>query len=290
MRKLRKKVAVITGAASGIGRAVASRCAAEGMSLVLADVEREALAGAGAEMRARGAPTLGVQADVARAEDLERLARKTLDRFGMVHLLFNNAGVGILGPSVWESTAADVEWVFRVNLFGVLHALRIFVPIMLAHGAEGHIVNTACATGLFARPGMGLDSASKAGLVALSEALHQELARRRANIGVSVVFPGHVRTRIVDASRNRPAELANDPATEAERRARHGREERRLRIASEAAMAPEEVAVRVIDAVREGRFYVFTHPWVGRALRLRVENVLEGRVPRTEAATDEPDA
>lgn len=290
LQKLRGKVAVITGAASGIGRAFASRCASEGMKLVLADVEREALAVTGAEMRARGASILGVQADVSNADDVERLAQKTLDRFGAVHLLFNNAGVGVVGPNVWESTRADVEWVLGVNLRGVLHGLRVFVPIMLEQATEGHIVNTASAAGLVATPGIGLYSASKAGIVALSEALHHELALLGATIKVSVVCPGAVRTRMVDASRNRPAALQNDPELEADRRAKHQLKEQEVRETLEAAMSPEELAEQVIDAVRSERFYVFTHLWVKQALQLRMENILERRDPWKGSGYKEPSA
>jgi NAD(P)-dependent dehydrogenase (short-subunit alcohol dehydrogenase family) len=259
------------------------------MKLVLADVEREALAVTGAEMRARGASTLGVQADVSKAEEVERLARKTVDRFGTVHLLFNNAGVGIIGPSVWETTGADWEWVLGVNLWGVVHGLRVFVPIMLEQATEGHIVNTASAAGLLSTPGMGLYSTSKAGVVALSEALHHELALKGATIKVSVVCPGPVRTRMVDASRNRPAALRNDPELEADRRARHRLEEQKMRETTEAAMSPADLAEQVIDAVRNERFYVFTHPWVRQALRLRMENIIEGRDPARGSGYKEPD-
>jgi NAD(P)-dependent dehydrogenase (short-subunit alcohol dehydrogenase family) len=281
LRELKERVAVITGAAGGIGRAFASRCALEGMKLVLADIDREALAVTAAEMRARGAPTVGVEADVATAADVERLATKTVDRFGTVHLLFNNAGVGIIGPRVWESTPKDVQWVVGVNLVGVVHVLRAFVPLMLDRAAEGHIVNVASGAGLAPAPGMGLYSASKAGVVALSEALHHDLALEGTSIKVTLVCPGPVQTRLVDAARNRPEALRNHPELEAARSARHGDQEEAMRALAAVAMRPALLAERVIEAVRSERFYVLTHPSVRRGLRRRLENMVEDRGPAT---------
>ncbi|MCB0135864.1 MAG: SDR family NAD(P)-dependent oxidoreductase, partial [Caldilineaceae bacterium] len=139
MQEFRNKVAVVTGAASGIGRGIAERCAQEGMNVVLADIEEPALQEATESMRRSGATVLSVRTDVSKAGDVEELARKTLDAFGAVHLLFNNAGVGA-GGSVWESTLADWQWVMGVNLWGVIHGIRTFVPIMLAQDTECHIV------------------------------------------------------------------------------------------------------------------------------------------------------
>jgi NAD(P)-dependent dehydrogenase (short-subunit alcohol dehydrogenase family) len=282
VKEFRGKVAVITGAASGIGRAFARRCAARRMDVVLADVEREALAVTAAELRAGGCSVLAVLTDVASAEQVRTLADKTLERFGAAHLLFNNAGVGLVGPTVWETTIADWDWILGVNLRGVAHCLRVFVPILLERAGKGHVVNTASAAGLVAPPGLGAYNAGKAAVIALSETLQQELTLAGTGIRVSVLCPGLVRTRMPDSARNRPAELQNEVELEAERRTRFAETRRDLREATDEAMSPEVLADRVFEAVREERFYVLTDEWVGPALERRVRNMLEGRDPGTD--------
>jgi len=173
VKELQGKVAVITGAASGIGRALARRCATEDMKVVLADVEQAPLDKTERELREAGAAVLAVQADVSRARDVERIARETLDEFGAVHLLVNNAGVSLIGPPVWETTPADWDWILGVNLRGVVHGLRVFVPIMLEQATPCHIVNTTSPAGLLALPAFGAYNASKAGIVAVSETLQR---------------------------------------------------------------------------------------------------------------------
>jgi NAD(P)-dependent dehydrogenase (short-subunit alcohol dehydrogenase family) len=210
LKEFKDKVAVITGAASGIGRALAERCAREGMQVVLADMEVEALTTTEAALKATGATVLAVVTDVSKAQDVEALAQKTLQAFGAVHLLCNNAGVWA-GTSVWESPLADWEWVLGVNMWGVIHGVRVFVPFMLAQETEGHIVNTASMSGLLTAPGLGAYLVSKHGVVALSETLSHELAQRRAKVKVSVLCPGWVNTQFSEAVRNRPGHL---PATE----------------------------------------------------------------------------
>jgi NAD(P)-dependent dehydrogenase (short-subunit alcohol dehydrogenase family) len=201
MKDFSGRIAVVTGAASGIGRALAERCAREGMRVVLADVEPGPLAEVEAGLRAGGGTALAVRTDVSQAKDVEALAQKTLDAFGATHLLFNNAGVATSG-TVWESSLADWEWVIGVNLWGVIHGVRAFAPIMLAQDAEGHIVNTASLSGLISFPRGGAYAATKHGVVTLSEALHHELAERGERVKVSVLCPGLVQTRIVDCARN----------------------------------------------------------------------------------------
>jgi len=202
MKAFQGKVAVVTGAASGIGRALAERCAQEGMKVVLADIEGQALLQASGDLAAQGAQTLAVPTDVSQAGEVETLARKAFEAYSAVHLLFNNAGVGA-GTTAWESTLADWEWVLGVNLWGVIHGLRAFVPRMLAQETECHVVNTASVAGLL--PGRGVYGVSKHAVVALSEALSADLGQQRSKIGVSVLCPGYVNTRILDSSvRHRP--------------------------------------------------------------------------------------
>jgi NAD(P)-dependent dehydrogenase (short-subunit alcohol dehydrogenase family) len=278
MRTFHDRVAVITGAASGIGRGLARRCGHEGMKVVLADIEEAALAETEAELRALGASALAVVTDVSQARDVELLAQKTLDAYGAVHLLCNNAGVGVV-RSVWESTLADWQWVLGVNLWGVIHGLRVFVPIMLKQESECHIVNTASIAGLVVGPGSSSTyNVSKHGVVALSETLYYELAQRGAKVNVSVLCPGWVNTRIFDAERNRPTELRNDPLTlpvdpGAEAVIQEGRQ------AAQHGMSPDQVAERVFQAIRDEQLYIFTHPETKEWVRIQMEHILAERNP-----------
>ena len=208
MEAFQGKVAVVTGAASGIGRALAERCAQEGMKVVLADIEEPALLQANRELAAQGAETLAVPTDVSQAGDVETLARKAFETYKAVHLLCNNAGVGG-GKTAWESTLADWEWVLGVNLWGVIHGIHFFVPRMLEQQSEGHIVNTASMAGLIYGPGQSSYKVSKHGVVSLSETLYYELALQGASLKVSVLCPGYVNTNVLDSQRNRPARLQN---------------------------------------------------------------------------------
>jgi NAD(P)-dependent dehydrogenase (short-subunit alcohol dehydrogenase family) len=281
MRTFQGRVAVITGAASGIGRGLARRCAREGMKVVLADIEPAALAEAEGELRALGAPVLGVVTDVSQARDVEQLAESALGAFGAIHLLCNNAGVGVV-RSVWESTLADWEWVLGVNLWGVIHGVRVFVPIMLSQGGECHIVNTASIAGLVVGPGSaGSYNVSKHGVIALSETLYYELAERGARVRVSVLCPGWVDTRIFDAERNRPRALRNDPLTlpsdpAAEAVIRAGRE------AAQQGMSPDQVADCVFQAVEREQLYIFTHPETKAWVRAQLQHMLAERNPPLE--------
>ena len=210
------KVAVVTGAASGIGRALAERSAQEGMKVVLADVEERALSAVASEMAGAGADVLAARTDVSRSADVEALAEQTVARYGAAHLLFNNAGVHG-GGTVWQSTIADWRWVLGVNLWGVIHGLRAFVPIMLEQDTDCHIVNTGSTAGLMATPGWGVYGASKAAIISVTETHQYELMMREAKIGVSVLCPGGVKTRLLEAERNRPFGLQNPLGQDAPR-------------------------------------------------------------------------
>jgi NAD(P)-dependent dehydrogenase (short-subunit alcohol dehydrogenase family) len=274
MKDFGGRVAVVTGAASGIGRALAERCAREGMKVVLADVEPGPLAEVEAGLRAGGGTALAVRTEVSQAEEVEALARKTLDAFGAAHLLFNNAGVATSG-TIWESSLADWEWVTGVNLWGVIHGVRAFVPIMLAQDAECHIVNTASLSGLISFPRTGVYAVSKHGVVTLSEVLYHELAERGGRVKVSVLCPGLVRTRIVDSVRNRPDRLpAAAPMGPVEAAGWAS-----LRQQMPAATPPEQVADAVFRAIREERFYILPHPEGKGLVRTRMEDILQERNP-----------
>jgi NAD(P)-dependent dehydrogenase (short-subunit alcohol dehydrogenase family) len=274
MKEFKDKVAVITGSASGIGRALADRCAQEGMNVVLADVEVEALTKTEDSMKAAGASVLAVRTDVSQAADVEALAERTLEAFGAVHLLCNNAGVAMEAP-IWESALAEWEWVMGVNLWGVIHGVRVFVPIMLAQDTECHIVNTASMAGVITGPGLGVYKVTKHGVVALSETLYHELAERKAKVTVSVLCPGVVNTRILESARNRPRHLS---ATEPPGPAAGGLWEA-LRQLVPAGMPPVQVADAVFEALRKDQFYILTHPEGKEAVRTRMEDILGDRNP-----------
>lgn len=279
MKEFKDKVALITGGASGIGFALADRFASVGMKIVLADIEEAALETAERSLKDKGAPVLSVRTDVSKADEVERLAARAYDHFGAVHVLCNNAGVGG-GGLTWEQPLEDWQWVMGVNLWGVIHGLRTFLPKMLAQGAEGHVVNTASVAGLITTPYMSIYGATKHAVVAITESLRMELEILGAAISASVVCPGFVATNIGDSDRNRPAELRRaGTARETDQQAVI-RELARQQVA--AGMKPSEVAEMVLEAIRDDRFYVITHPRFKKLIRMRMENILEGKPPRSE--------
>lgn len=281
MQDFKNKVAVITGAASGIGRALAEQSAREGMKVVLADVEGAALAEAADALRQTGAKILPVVTDVSRAADVHTLADRAWSEFGGVHLLCNNAGVA--GRScLWEAPLADWEWVVGVNLWGVIHGVHAFVPRMLEQPDEGHIVNTASVAGLISVPGLAIYNVTKHAVVTLSETLLHELTERQARIGVSVLCPSYVNTRLDEAERNRPAHLPAPPPADAAAAQALG-EGIRHRLRS--GLSPQRVAEIVFAGIRERRFYLFTHPESKELMRQRFAEILEEHNPTRPAGT-----
>lgn len=268
------KTAVVTGAGSGIGRELALLCAARGMGVVLADVDAPGLEDTAALLPA-GAPHLCVDCDVSKVEAVERLASLSEECFGAVHLLFNNAGVAVSGPT-WTTTLEEWKWVLEVNLMGVVHGVRSFVPRMLAHGHKAHVVNTASAAGLLSPPGTSVYCASKHAVVALSECLEQELRAAKSTIGVSVLCPGFVKTGIADAARNRPAELesSNPLGAAYAERARQAIEAARLSAA--------DVARITLDGVDKGLFYILPHPGIKDGIASRMGDMLSGRMTQRQ--------
>lgn len=276
MKEFRDRVAVVTGGASGIGRAMADRFAGAGMRVVLADVEESALRTVEAEMRAQGATVLGVVTDVAKVEAVENLAQKTLTAFSGVHIVCNNAGVGGgFGPS-WTQPLQNWEWGFGVNLWGVIHGIRTFVPIMLKQDTEGHIVNTASMAGLLSAPFMSVYDATKFAVMTISESLHFELAMQHAKVKVSVLCPGFVNTNIATSDRNRPAQLQPGEQQFSETEMAFAS----MMFAGIAAgTPPAEVAEKVFTAIQNEQFYIFSHPEFLTAVRTRMEAILEQRNP-----------
>lgn len=275
------RVAVITGAASGLGRAFAQQAATLRMKLVLADVNAEALAQTVDALRAAGADVIGVPTDVADPSQVDALAQATLDAFGKVHLLFNNAGVGS-GGFVWESSANDWSWVFGVNLMGVAHGVRAFTPIMLAQNEPAHIVNTASVAGLLSPPAMGVYNASKHAVVSLTETLFHDLQLAQAGrdasvrVGCSLLCPAFVPTGIADAERARPAGLRNEGrATRSQIAA--GKQLQRAVQAGKLSAA--DVAGLAFQAIAERRFYIITHPAIMATVKLRHADIEQLRDP-----------
>jgi NAD(P)-dependent dehydrogenase (short-subunit alcohol dehydrogenase family) len=275
MQRFRDRVAVVTGAASGIGLALAERFAAEGMKVVMADVETTALEAAAATVRAAAPAVLAVRTDVSRAEDVDRLARETYAAFGAAHIVCNNAGVAVIG-AVHEQTLADWQWVLGVNLWGVIHGVHAFLPRMLAGGDEGHFVNTASMAGLTTAPFMSIYDVTKHGVVALSESLYKELELSAAPVGVSVVCPGLINTSIMRSARNRPLELADEgkagPAAQA---FAQGLSDRLT-----GGYPPSEVADQVVRGIRHRRFYIVpAQAEVRQWATVRAQDIIELRNP-----------
>ena len=276
MKQFKDRVAVITGGGSGLGRAMAFRFAREGMKIVLADMDEKAMATTADELRVLGAEVLPVNTDVSKADQVEALAQKTLAAFGAVHIVVNNAGVAEHG-NVWENTLADWEWVLGVNLWGVIHGVRVFTPIMLKQDTEGHIINTASVAGLLSPPGMGIYCVSKHAVVTLTESLHQDLAERNAKVKCSVLCPAYVPTGIADSRRNRPVELAE----QRQKTARDEALEESMRHAvAHGRISADQVADAVFEAVRDEKFYIFTHKRIKDSVRMRLEDIIEERNPR----------
>lgn len=275
MQDMNGKVAVVTGAAEGIGKAIARRAAAEGMRLVLADIDARALASLAEEFAAAGVEALAVRTDVSDPAQVDALADAAFERFGAVHLLVNNAGVAV-AKSVWETTPEDWQWVMGVNLYGVTNGLRAFVPRMLAGGEAGHIVNTASVAGLLSMPALAAYNASKFAVVTVSEGLYHDLALRDAPIGVSVLCPSWVKTRIIESGRNRSG---GDQGGAAETSAHSRKIGQAVFQAVQAGIAPEDVSEAVFAAVRTGRFYILTHPDSRTGVKIRMEDIVHDRRP-----------
>lgn len=278
MREFAGKVAVVTGAASGIGFGLAERFAQEGMKVVLADVEQPALDDAVQLLRQREHDVIGVVTDVRRDEQLQALARRTLDAYGSVHILCNNAGVAAGAPSTWEYTLRDWDWVMGVNVMGVVNGLRAFVPIMLRQEEEAHIVNTASVWGLVSRGGAAY-GVSKFAVMRLSEGLYYDLQAQGDKVHCSVLCPGAVATKIALAGRNRPADLANLDAYALSEAEIAQRRAETIAHWQQIGMPPADVAGIVLDAIREQRFYILTHPGVLDGVRVRLEDILAQRNP-----------
>ncbi len=276
MQAFEGKVAVITGAGSGFGREFARTAAGLGMKLVLADIQADALDATVAEARLAGADAIGLLCDVSRAHDVQSLAGAARQRHGGIHLVFNNAGVAGTGGYLWENSEKDWQWVLGVNLWGVIHGIRAFVPILIEQGEPCHIVNTASVAGLVTPPLLGAYSVSKHAVVAASEALVHDLRVAKASVGVSVLCPAFVPTGIFQSHRNRPAELTDAHEPTASQIAAQQAGEKAV---ASGKVSAAQIAALTFEAIRENRFYVISHPRILPAVELRMRDILEQRVP-----------
>jgi NAD(P)-dependent dehydrogenase (short-subunit alcohol dehydrogenase family) len=272
MRELKGKVAAVTGAASGLGRAMALAFADEGMHVALADVgdTTEVFA----EIRKRGVGALSLKVDVSKAAEVEAFAALIDKDLGGAHLVCNNAGVSPLGAA-WESSVDDWQWILGVNLWGVIHGVRAFVPRLLARN-EGHVVNTASVAGIINPPGSGAYNVTKHAVLALSETLYHDLRERNSKVGVSVLCPAYVPTGIADSERNRPAGFS--PGMKSKETL--AREAMLKKAVASGRLSADDVARAVVQAVKDERFYILTHARIKGAIRARMEDILEERPPR----------
>jgi NAD(P)-dependent dehydrogenase (short-subunit alcohol dehydrogenase family) len=270
---------VITGAASGFGLEACRIAAANGMSVVMADVQQDALDKAVVELAGQGAQVLPFRLDVSSAAEVEALGASTLERFGAPHFVFNNAGVGG-GGLIWETSLRDWQWVLGVNLMGVVHGVRTFVPMMLAAARqdpdyEGHIVNTASMAGLLTPPNMGVYNVSKHAVVALSETLYHDLRLVTDQVRASVLCPYFVPTGITSSERNRPADMQNDKPTRSQLVARAMSE----KAVTSGKVTAATVAQFVFDALAEDQFYIYSHPKALGNVQSRMEDMVSGKNP-----------
>ncbi len=272
MKDFKNKVAVITGAASGIGLSLAKHCVKEGIKTVLADIQEDLLIKVTKELENTGGDVISVVCDISKLEDVKNLADQTLQAYEKVHLLFNNAGV-IPGLNILKNTIKDYQWVLNVNLWGVIHGVNTFLPIMFEHGEESHIVNTSSYAGIVAVN--GAYAVTKFGVTALSELMKAELKKRRSKVSVSLLIPGIVNTGIVDSNRNRPDDLKN-PSKGTKNWDEINTKLEKIRNVYRNSMSPDLVAAMTFNAIRNNIFYIFTEMSMKPAIEARHRKMLRG--------------
>jgi NAD(P)-dependent dehydrogenase (short-subunit alcohol dehydrogenase family) len=289
MKTFTNRTAVITGGGSGFGLEFARLGASHGMNLVLADVQQDALDGAVAELQAKGVKVLAMRCDVAKGEQVQALADATVAKFGVPHLVFNNAGVGS-GGLIWENTLKDWEWVIGVNLWGVIHGMRIFTPLMLQAAQsdpsyEGHMVNTASMAGLLNAPNMGVYNVSKHAVVSLSESLYQDLALVSTQVSCSVLCPFFVPTGISQSHRNRPGEMRNNEKPTRSQLIAQAMSEKAV---GGGKVSAADVAKMVFEGIAARQFYLYSHPKALATVQTRLEDIMLARNP-TDPFKDKPE-
>jgi len=275
MKNFEGKTAVITGGASGIGRAMGELFLAQGMNVVLADIEQAALDRTVSDLRAAG-PCIGVRTDVSSADEVQRLADRAVEEYGAIHIACNNAGV-FTGGLLWEESLADYQWLLDVNVWGVIHGIRTFVPVMAAQDTDCHIVNTASMAAVTAMPYSGIYHMTKHAVLALSESLYHELAFHAPNVKVSVLCPEAINTGIAASERNRPGAYSRaGDIVESDARAMVSQA---LTDSVAAGIGPEVMARRVLDGIIEGRFYLLSEEGWRDAANTRLDDVRQARNP-----------
>jgi len=277
MKEFSDKVAVITGAASGIGRSLAEKFLREGMKIVLADIELDALTQAEEELKKINPNVLSILTDVSKIEAVKTLAQKTINHFGAVHILCNNAGVGFATKSsttVWENSLSEWKWIFDVNLWGLIHGIHVFIPIMLKQNCQCYVINTASMAGLITPTiGTGIYSITKHAIIALSESLKLELARVGAKINVLALCPGFAFTKLTESDRNRPKDLYHDTTTNPELEQIMKAYQQSI----ENGISPNDVAEILFQALNSEKLYIPTdhHRYLRRGVKNRMESILQ---------------
>ena len=272
MKEFKGKTAVVTGAASGIGYALAKRFAQEKMNVVLADIEQDALDAAVTKISNLGVETVGIAVDVMDKNSVQSLTKQSIDAFGNIHILCNNAGVAppAIDEAIWDHDMSDWDWVMGVNFYGVLYGIQSFLPHMIEHQEDGHVLNTVSMAGI-----LGLEGSygvSKFAALSLSEGLFQSLKKINSKIGASVLCPGFVATNIIDSQRNRPEHLASDKKSNfllkqlASSVLKRGKK-------------PDEIATRAIEAIQANNFYILPHPIYDERVKDRYERILARTEP-----------
>ncbi|MCB2293585.1 SDR family NAD(P)-dependent oxidoreductase [Clostridium algoriphilum] len=278
MKDFKDKVAVITGAANGIGFAVAQECARRGIKIVIADIDGPDLKRAERQLKEEGAEVLAVEMDVMKYEDMEMLAKEALEKFQHVDLLFNNAGVVVAGPA-WLLSMNDWEWIMKANVWGVIHGQKVFIPIMLKQDTECHIVNTSSVAGLLSLNGMSAYHTSKFASVGLSESTYLDLQCETDKIKMSVFCPGFIQTDLDNCEKHRPKKYANDMSQPYYQSDLYKKEEQQKHKVIKGGMPIDTIGLTIFEAIEEEKFYILTHSELNPLIGLRVKNVFEGGSP-----------
>lgn len=278
MKDFKDKVAVITGAANGIGFAVAQECVRREIKIVIADIDETDLKKAEEQLKAEGADVLAVKMDVMKYEDMEMLAKKAIEKYQHVDLLFNNAGVVVPGPA-WLLSLNDWEWIMKVNVWGVIHGEKVFIPIMLKQDTDCHIVNTSSVAGLIDLNGMSAYHTSKFATVGLSESTYLDLQCATDKIKMSVFCPGFIQTDLDNCERHRPKIYENDMSQPYYQSDLYKEEEKQKHKVIKNGMSIDTIGSTVFKAIEEEQFYILTQLELNPLIRLRVKNVLEGGSP-----------
>ncbi len=278
MKDFKDKVAVITGGANGIGFAVAKECARKSIKIVIADIDGTDLKKAEEQLKADGAEVLAVEMDVMKYEDMEMLAKKALEEFHHIDLLFNNAGVVVAGPA-WLISLNDWEWIMKSNVWGIIHGQKAFIPIMLKQDTECHIVNTSSVAGLLNLNGMSAYHTSKFASVSLSESTYLDLQCETDKIKMSVFCPGFIQTDLDNCERHRPEIYKNDMSQPYYQSDLYKKEEQQKHKVIKSGMSIDTIGSTIFNAIEEEKFYILTQSELNPLIALRVKNVFEGGSP-----------